>query len=1038
MTPAISRGEPANRVPYSTLTHALLDAVDRFPEGQFVHAIRHGTLSTISYRDTLQNAKRLALALQRRGLKAGDDLVINLRNSENFIPALWAALLSNLLAVPLVQNASKQFGATRRREIFSFLSSVLSDGYILTDDPDLTDTPDAAASGLKILQFDELNNERQPAEIAMISENQGGAQLAVLTSGTTAQPKLVGLTADAVLARWWAKVPDARDAVTFLSWSPFDHIMGLGLAAPNTARKIHLDAEWFAANPLSWLDVVEQTGTTHATMTNFGMSLIIDALKSQPGRKWDISRVRKIGIGAEQISRPLCRSFLNLLTPFGLPADSIILGYGLTECGPVAGGGAVFSPDLTEEGPVVLDRPTAGHAVRIVDDNGTILAEEAIGLVEVQGPTMTCGYLGDEEGTADLLTDDDWLRTGDLGFLRNGLLTVVGREKDQIVINAKKFSCLEIEKTIASESRFRQVYVAPFRESLIRRSPASGKPVAIFAVAENDEAYELADAAAEIRSIVTSAYHFVPAVVGLIRSEDVPRTPLGKVQRFSLAAMVGDPRFSEQLHVLAGPSNNEVPDTKLIGIEQIVAEIWSRLLKCGPLSDSHADFFALGGDSVLALQMCFAIEERFGLYLSPEDFSEHSRLSDFVNLVSARTKESPGYQDNKLSPENAPSLPEWVGERMSEFLAQWPGRPASEGGFLRRVGTAQAGIPLFWCLQTKEEALQFGRIVGSRRPAYMMRSGYLFLDYNAPAAKAFVTRYVDEIKKVHPKGPYVIGGNCQGAMIALEVARALLAEGRKVQLLAIADTPIVDLFADRPFEEPVALFLPNGSKFNPYRRFRFPNAGLKKLFPAGHKTSVISAGYASIMRGKASERLAESLEEAIAWSAQQLPCDTGHKTAGSYPESIYAGTITGPYSKLTLRPGQQLRIDVAIQNRSPLDWKPFDESGIALGNHWLSRNGEVIIWSDGRTPLTQTIKAGARSRMLIDTIAPHKPGEYLLELDLVEEGVRWFSEKHMFPFHISVAVEDSLAALASDIWKTGGWRRWLRTAWRSLSTRHHR
>ena len=219
MTPAISRGEPANRVPYSTLTHALLDAVDRFPEGQFVHAIRHGTLSTISYRDTLQNAKRLALALQRRGLKAGDDLVINLRNSENFIPALWAALLSNLLAVPLVQNASKQFGATRRREIFSFLNSVLSDGYILTDDPDLTDTPDAAASGLKILQFDELNNERQPAEIAMISENQGGAQLAVLTSGTTAQPKLVGLTADAVLARWWAKVPDARDAVTFLSWS---------------------------------------------------------------------------------------------------------------------------------------------------------------------------------------------------------------------------------------------------------------------------------------------------------------------------------------------------------------------------------------------------------------------------------------------------------------------------------------------------------------------------------------------------------------------------------------------------------------------------------------------------------------------------------------------------------------------------------------------------------------------------------------------------------------------------------------------------
>ena len=1035
MTLAISRGETASAAPYSSIVRAILDSVDRFPEGQFVHAKRNGLFSTASYRQTLQNARCLARALQRHGLKAGDGLVINLRNSENFIPALWAALLVGLVAVPLVQLAGKQLGAPRRREIFSFLSSVLHDGYVITDDPDLKGALAAAAPGLKALSFDELNEEKQPAEIVESHEGHDGVRLAVLTSGTTAQPKLVGLSESAVLARWWAKVPDARDAAAFLSWSPFDHIMGLGLAAPNLGRKIHLDAEWFAANPLSWLDVIEQTGATHATMTNFGMSLIVEALKNEPMRRWDLSRVRKIGIGAEQISRPLCQSFLSLLTPFGLCEESIILGYGLTECGPVAGGGAVFSSDGAGEGPVVLDRPTAGHAVRIVGDDGTVLAEDAIGLIEVQGPTMTCGYVGDEEGTARLLTADGWLRTGDLGLLRNGFLTVAGREKDQIVINAKKFSCLEIEKTIISQSRYRQVYAAPLRDDLTRRSPAVGKPLAIFVVDESGESHDLADTAAEIRSIVTSAYQFAPSVVGLINSEDVPRTSLGKVQRFTLAALVDDPCFGGKLHSLAKPPVDVVPDTKLTGIERTITEIWSRLLKCSPAIDQHSDFFALGGDSILALQMCFAIEERFGLHLPLEDLAERSTLSDFVNFVSARIKHAPEYRTADPSSQSVSTLPDRIVERMSGLLAHWPGQETSKGSFLRRMGRIQEGTPVFWCLQTEEEALQFGQVVGAHRPAFAMRSGYLFLDYGAPIAKAFVARYVEEIKQAHPAGPYVIGGNCQGAIVALEVARALLAEGRQVQLLAVADTLIADLFEGHPFAAPVALLLPNRSKFNPYRKFMFPDAGLKKLFPAGHKTSVLSAGYAAIMLGKAGEHLAQNLEEAIAWSVLQSSQDMSGRICGGYPESIYAGAIAGPYSKLVVRPGQPFRVDVTVYNHSPLDWRPFDESGIALGNHWLSRNGEVIIWSDGRTPLTETIVPGARGRMLIDIVAPHKPGLYLLEFDLVEEGIRWFSEKYMVPLHVSVVVEDSLAALSNEIWKTSGWRRWLRASRRSLAAK---
>ena len=158
---------------------------------------------------------------------------------------------------------------------------------------------------------------------------------------------MVGLKEGAVLARWWPKLPDGGSTSAFLSWSPFDHVMGLGLAAPNLKRKVHLDAEFFVANPLLWLDAMEETRATHATMTNFGLSLIVRAVEADPERSWQLGDIRKIGVGAEPVSPALCRRFLDCLAPFGLRKDAIILGYGLTECGPVVGGGTPFSLALT-------------------------------------------------------------------------------------------------------------------------------------------------------------------------------------------------------------------------------------------------------------------------------------------------------------------------------------------------------------------------------------------------------------------------------------------------------------------------------------------------------------------------------------------------------------------------------------------------------------------------------------------------------------------------------------------------------------------
>jgi acyl-CoA synthetase (AMP-forming)/AMP-acid ligase II/acyl carrier protein len=990
MTLAIAYGDEAPTPPYASLPAALRGAIEKFPAGRFCHVARSGEFRERPYREVLAAAERLAAALRARGLRPGDGLILNLRDGEKFIPALWAAILGGFVAAPLAQNAGLRPGAERRNEIFGFVAAALKSAVILTDDPDFR------APGS--LSFDELAQDGDGLRAPLESGNGGGPCLAVLTSGATGRPKLVALNEAAALARWWPRLPAGDDASIFLSWSPFDHIMGLSLAAPNLPCKVHLDAGLFAARPLAWLDAVERARVTHATMTNFGLSLLVEALEAAPRGTWRLDSLRKIGVGAETVSAPLCARFLDLLIPYGLREDSLILGYGMTECGPVAGGDAVFSRDEARMDVVPLDRPAPGHSIRITGEDAEILGEGEAGRIEVRGPTMAAGYIGDQEATAALFTPDGWLRTGDLGFLRDGRLSVTGREKELIVVNAKKYSCQEIESAITARSRFKHVYAVPLDGGGAARAPGQGKPFAIAVAVSRVEDYDLAGVAGEIRRILAAAYRFTPEIVALVGSGEVPRTALGKIQRLKLAEMLAEPRFAAPARALS-PAHAEKASAR-DGIGRAVAEIWADMLKCDAAIPHDADFFVLGGDSVLALQMSFEVEQRFGVHVPVETFAGALTIESLANFLSSQSAAARAGTDEA-------GLPCWMHSKLLELLADFPGRAVSDGGFLRRAGQAQDGLPVFWCLQSAEEAGELAATVGARRPVFILRSGHMFLDYATPAAQALARRYAGEIKAAFPEGPYVLAGNCQGAIIALAIARQLLAEKREVRLLAIADTVFYDLFGRKPFAAPVALYPAQGSKFNPYRKFRFPDQGMRKFLPAGCRIKVIPSAYSRIMLGAAISALSDDLEEAIAW-AGRLPPAPESARGKTYPDWGYSAEIAAPYSELTLDAGQCLRLEVSVRNPGPGDWAPFNESGLALGNHWLTLDGEVLVWSDGRAPLMQTIAAGATTAMSLDVRAPREPGRYLLELDLVEEGVRWFGEKYSLPLHIPVVIVEAL------------------------------
>ena len=134
MTLAIAYGESVEAAPYASLAAAIIGATARIPDGHFIHAKANRPHRTSTYRETLEMAAALAVGLGERGMRSGDGLIINLRNSEDFIPALWASALAGFVAVPLVHDIGRRFGEKGREGVLAFVREVLNGATLITDD----------------------------------------------------------------------------------------------------------------------------------------------------------------------------------------------------------------------------------------------------------------------------------------------------------------------------------------------------------------------------------------------------------------------------------------------------------------------------------------------------------------------------------------------------------------------------------------------------------------------------------------------------------------------------------------------------------------------------------------------------------------------------------------------------------------------------------------------------------------------------------------------------------------------------------------
>lgn len=552
------------------------------------------------------------------------------------------------------------------------------------------------------------------------------------TSGSTGRPKGVLKTHQNLLHR-------ARYRITSLAIRPEDRVSALHSPAFAAGLRDVLTALLSGATLLpfdlrraglgalaSWIDR-EEISILCAVVTT------IRHLLASLGPETRFPSVRVVRLGSE----PLYRQDVERLRQHLRPDCVLIAGYGASE----ANGVAEYRMD--QDTPLPAGRVPAGYAldgveILIVDGDGHPVGTGQAGEVVVRSRHLSPGYWRQPDLTrAMFLPDPDDgqmrnYRTGDIGRLRSdGCLEVLGRKDHQVKVRGYLVHPGEIEVALVEHPAVREAVATAWAD-------ADGETRLAAYVVPHASPAPYAGVLRRYLQARLPAYMVPSAFVSL---ETLPLNANGKVDR---RALPPPPRPA------AAQEADFVPPRS--PMEHQIAAIWEELFGVSPLG-ANDNFFDLGGDSLLAAAFVAAIEETCGRALSPSVLLEASTVAD---LAATMIRVEDGFNE-RLTALRA------SGKRSPLFFVH--------NDYGRGVYT---------------HAL--ARCLDPNRPFYAVHLHGLDEPALPATVEAIAANRLQAVRDVRRHGPYVLGGHCNGGLIALEMARQLRAEGERVEAVVMIDT----------------------------------------------------------------------------------------------------------------------------------------------------------------------------------------------------------------------------------------------------------
>lgn len=477
------------------------------------------------------------------------------------LAGFWACAVSGRTAC-LMPSPSLLVTPSYHRRVLPRMLSALAPAAVLTDAKTLEKLrpllPAETLAGLRWLEAEELAGPGPVTGLDAIEAPEPGDRCYVqFSSGTAGVPKGVQLTHGNLLANLDAMASRLRatEKDVGVSWLPLHHDMGLiggHLLPARLGMEHHLMKPMsFAARPWSWLGRLSRARATLSVAPSFAFDLCTsDSTLSRLGPDTRLDAVRAILDGSEPIRPGSPESFAAALASRGLCPGAVLPCYGLAEAtlavtigepGCPAASERVARAPLQRDGRaeaaeedstdaltfVGVGRPLTGVSVRISGPDGEVYEDGRVGEILAAGPSVTPGYLAG--ASPETFTTDEagvrWLRTGDLGYTRRGMLHVTGRLKDVIVCRGRNQDPLELEEAADEVPGVRAGHTAAFSHV----DPAVGREVVVVLVEPLEGApaeleRRVAERVAEVTGVVADA-------VRLVARGTIERTTSGKKRR---------------------------------------------------------------------------------------------------------------------------------------------------------------------------------------------------------------------------------------------------------------------------------------------------------------------------------------------------------------------------------------------------------------------------------------------------------------------------------------------------------------------------
>lgn len=540
-------------------------------------------LVNYSFEDVDRAARKVAAALQRdAGVRKGDRVMLCYPPGLDFALGFWGCLYAGAVGIPVYPP----YPGTLAKDLPKFNRMVADSGakVVLTNKTYHLASKMATVKGffsgsskattwpenVQWISTDALADSGaahyDDTELGLSADDVAFFQY---SSGSTSEPKAVMISHGnlrAQLKTWESILPSD----TLISWLPSYHDMGLVgfIITPciTGGRCVSMSPISFIKDPAMWMRTVSKYRATHVCAPNFGYALAARKTTDKEAASMDLSTLKQTICAAEPIRPESLDAFISKFEKAsGFNPNTFNCGYGLAEVTLVCTGQDPLTRQLptvltvdksmleTNQKVVQVSKPAkketvmslvgCGKAmptfkVSIVDPNSKkLLKDMQVGEVWIQGPSVSIGYWNRPEYTKEMFgallageknSENTFLRTGDMGFLRNGELFVTGRLKDLIIIRGRNVCPQDVEATVErAHDHIRPGCCAAF-------SIEKNQEEALVVVAEvkNGSSQEvLKEVCGEIIKCVLSEHQLRCEAIVLLPQRAIPKTTSGKIQR---------------------------------------------------------------------------------------------------------------------------------------------------------------------------------------------------------------------------------------------------------------------------------------------------------------------------------------------------------------------------------------------------------------------------------------------------------------------------------------------------------------------------